>query len=54
MTRKDWWLGVLLVLLALVVQTLVLIHSNREAIRAASAPRRVPTLNAMLSSRVGW
>ena len=43
MTRKDWWLGILLLLTALVVQTLVLLHFSRDASDAAQAPRRVPT-----------
>jgi hypothetical protein len=53
MTRRDWWLGVLLVLVALVIQTLVLIYTNREAIKATSSLRLVPTVSAMLPGRVG-
>ena len=29
MTRKDWWLGILIVVLALVLQTFVLARVNR-------------------------
>jgi hypothetical protein len=47
MTRKDWWLGVLLVLAALLVQTFVLIQANRAAIETALALRPMPT-DAML------
>jgi hypothetical protein len=44
MTRRDWWLGILLLLLALIVQTLVLLHFSRPGTDTAQAPRRVPTL----------
>ena len=42
MTRKDWWLGILVVLIGLVIQTLVLIHVT-GARNDAKAPHPVPT-----------
>jgi hypothetical protein len=43
MTRKDWWLGIVIVLIALLIQTLVLVRVSRRANDVANAPRRVPT-----------
>jgi hypothetical protein len=41
MTRKDWWLGILIVLIALLIQTLVLIHVRASDV--VKTPRPVPT-----------
>ena len=35
MTRKDWWLGILIVLIALLIQTVVLIHVSRDVAKVA-------------------
>jgi len=43
MTRKDWWLGILVVLIALLIQTLVLLHFSHHTDDVAQAPHRVPT-----------
>ena len=42
MTRKDWWLGILVVLIALLIQTLVLVHFSHTS-AVAQASHRVPT-----------
>jgi hypothetical protein len=31
MTRKDWWLGILVIVLALLVHALVLARANRQS-----------------------
>ena len=31
MTRKDWWLGILIVLIAPLIQTLVLVHFSHTS-----------------------
>jgi hypothetical protein len=43
MTRKDWWLGILVLLIALLIQTFVLVHMYQQANEVARTPRRVPT-----------
>jgi hypothetical protein len=44
MTRRDWWLGILVLLIALLLQTVVLIYVTRRASEVAHAPRHVPTV----------
>jgi hypothetical protein len=44
MTRRDWWLGVLVVVIALLLQTVVLIYITRRASEVAHTPRHVPTV----------
>lgn len=31
MTRKDWWLGILVIVIALIIQTLVIIRVARDS-----------------------
>jgi hypothetical protein len=47
MTRKDWWLGISLVLVALVIQTLILVYVTRHSSESAQTPRSVPTFAKM-------
>jgi hypothetical protein len=44
MTRRDWWLGILVLLIALLLQTAVLFYVTRRASEVAHAPRHVPTV----------
>ena len=39
MTRRDWWLGIGIILLALLIQTFILIRVNRPN---ESTPRAKP------------
>jgi hypothetical protein len=45
MTRKDWWLGIIIILLALFIQTLVLLRvAHREDAKAKARPVSIATV----------
>jgi hypothetical protein len=48
MTRKDWWLGILVIVLVLIIQTLVIIRVTRDS--RTSAFRFLP-LNETAAQR---
>jgi hypothetical protein len=48
MTRKDWWLGILVIVLALLVHALVVVRANHQSRSAKFWP-----LNVTETARAG-